>query len=65
MKRDYEFSNAQWGTFVKLNATLRLPIYLDSRLQKDVETLANKAGQAIGVLVNRIVKNDLRERRAE
>ena len=62
MKREYDFSNAQRGKFFKQNVTLRLPIYLDSKLQKDVETLANQTGQDVGVLVNRIVKKDLRER---
>ena len=62
MKREYDFSNAQRGKFFKQNVTLRLPIYLDSKVQKDVEALANQTGQDIGVLVNRIVKKDLRER---
>ena len=63
MKREYDFSNAQRGTFFKPGATLRLPIDLDSKVQNDVKTLANQTGQNIGVLVNRIVKKGLRQAR--
>jgi cytidylate kinase len=59
MKREYDFSNAVRGRFYKPKAQVRLPIYLDARVQKQLERIAKKKGKDIGQLVNQIVKKDI------
>ncbi|HYJ85739.1 MAG TPA: hypothetical protein VEW46_06780 [Pyrinomonadaceae bacterium] len=45
MKREYDFSKAERGNFYRKGAELRLPIYLDPKLQARVERLAQKNGK--------------------
>jgi len=33
MKRDYDFSKGERGKFYRKNAEIRLPIYLDAKVQ--------------------------------
>ena len=60
MKREYDFSKAERGKFYRKNAEVRLPIYLGTRLQKQVEDLANRTGRDMGELVNHIVETEIR-----
>ena len=60
MKKEYDFSRAERGRFYRKNAILRLPIYLGSRLQKQVESLATRTGRDLGEVVNQIVKTEMR-----
>ena len=60
MKKEYDFSKAERGKFYRKNAGVRLPIYLDTRLQKQVEGLATRTGRDMGELVNRIVETEMR-----
>ena len=60
MKKEYDFSRAERGRFYRKNADLRLPIYLGTRLQKQVEGLATRTGRDMGELVNRIVETEMR-----
>ena len=50
MKPHYDFSNAERGKFYRKGARVRLPIYLDSRLQKRLEHIADKKGRDVGTL---------------
>ena len=59
MKKEYDFSKAERGRFYRKNAELRLPIYLGSRLQKRVETLATRTGRDLGEVVNQIVETEI------
>ncbi len=59
MKREYDFSKAERGKFYKKGATLRLPIYLDTKLQNQLERLARKKGKDIGEVVNRLVRKEV------
>ena len=58
-KREYDFSKAVRGKFYREGAVLRLPIYLDEKLQKQVERLAEKNGKDVGEVVNQIVRKEV------
>jgi hypothetical protein len=60
MKKEYDFSKADRGRFYRKGARLRLPIYLDSKLQNQVESLASRTGRNVGEVVNRIVEKEVR-----
>jgi hypothetical protein len=60
MKKEYDFSRAERGKFYRKNADVRLPIYLGTRLQKQVEGLATRTGRDMGELVNHIVETEMR-----
>lgn len=59
MRREYDFSKGVRGKFYRKGAQLRLPIYLDARLQRRVERVARKKGQEIGEIVNQLVKKQM------
>ena len=60
MKKEYDFSRAERGKFYRKNADVRLPIYLGTRLQKQVEGLATRTGRDMGDIVNQIVEAEMR-----
>lgn len=59
MKREYDFSKAVRGKFYRKGAVLRLPIYLDAKLQSQLEQIARKKGKEIGEVVNQLVKKEV------
>ena len=59
MKREYDFSKGERGKFYRKVAKLRLPIYLDVKLQNQVERLAQNKGKDIGDIVNHLVKKEV------
>ena len=59
MKKEYDFSKAERGKFYRKGAKLRLPIYLDTKVQSQLERLARKRGKDIEDLVTQIVKREL------
>lgn len=59
MKREYDFSKAERGKFYKQGAELRLPIYLDAKLQTQLERIARKKGKDIGDMVNQLVRKEI------
>ena len=59
MKREYDFSKGVRGKFYLKGAELRLPIYLDAKLQKQLERLALKNGKDIGEMVDRLVQREV------
>ena len=60
MKKEYDFTEAERGKFYRNGAKLRLPIYLDAKLQSQVEGLASRTGRDFQDVVNRIVENEVR-----
>ena len=60
MKRHYDFSKGVRGNFFREGADLRLPIYLDAKLQKQLEDLAQKNGKDLSELVNQLLKREAR-----
>jgi cytidylate kinase len=59
MKREYDFSKGVRGKFYRKGAVLRLPIYLDAKLQKQIERLAEKNGKNVNELVNQLVQREV------
>ena len=59
MKREYNFSKAVRGKFYRKGADLRLPIYLDPKLQSKLEHLARKKGKDVGEMVNQLLRKDI------
>lgn len=59
MKREYDFSKGVRGKFYRKGAVLRLPIYLDAKLQEQVERLAEKNGKDVGEMVNQLVRKEV------
>ena len=59
MKREYDFSKAERGKFYRKSAELRLPIYLDAKLQKQVQRLAEKNGKDVSEMVNQFVRKEV------
>jgi cytidylate kinase len=59
MKREYDFSKAARGKFYRKGAELRLPIYLDAKLQRKLERLAQKKGRDVSDVVNQLLKKDV------
>ena len=59
MKRNYDFSRGVRGKFCREGAALRLPIYLDAKLQKQLEELARKNGKDVSELANQLLKREV------
>jgi len=59
MKREYDFSKAKRGKFYRKGAELRLPIYLDVKLQSQLERIAHKKGKEISEVVNQLVRKEV------
>ena len=59
MKREYDFSKASRGKFYRKGAELRLPIYLEAKLQHKLERLAQKKGRDVSDVVNQLLKKEV------
>ena len=59
MKREYDFSKAEQGKFYRKGAVIKLPIYLDAKVQAQVERVARKNGKDVSQLVNKVVKKEM------
>lgn len=59
MKREYDFPNAVKGKFYRKGVELRLPIYLDTKVQSRLERIARKKGKAVEDVVNQLLKKDV------
>lgn len=56
MKDEYDFSNAKRGKFYRTGAHIRLPVYLDDRVLKDLQERALARGISISELVDELLK---------
>ena len=59
MKREYDFSKAVRGKFYRKGAEIRLPIYLDAKLQQKIEQLAQKKGRGVNEVVSQLLKKEM------
>ena len=59
MKREYDFSRGERGKFYRNGAELRLPIYLDAKLQGQLQRIAENKGKELNDLVNRLVSKQI------
>ena len=58
MKKEYDFSKGERGKFYRKGAHLRLPIYLDVKLQNRLERMAKKNREQLRELVHRLLKKE-------
>ena len=54
------FSKAIRGKFYRKGTELRLPIYLDPKLQSKLEQIARKKGKDLGEMVNQWLRQDVK-----
>jgi hypothetical protein len=59
MKPHYDFSNAERGKFYRKGARVRLPIYLDNKLQKRLEHIAEKKGRDVGDVISGLLMTNV------
>ena len=59
MKQEYDFSKAERGKFYRKGAELRLPIYLEAKLQSQLERIAEKKGKELSDVVNQLVRKEV------
>jgi cytidylate kinase len=59
MKQEYDFSKAERGKFYRKGAELRLPIYLEAKLQNQLERIAQRKGKELSDVVNQLVKKEV------
>jgi cytidylate kinase len=59
MKREYDFSKAEQGKFYRKGAVIQRPIYLDAKVQAQVDRVARKSGKDVSELVNQVVKKEM------
>ena len=59
MKREYDFSKTERAKFYRRGTELRLPIYLDAKLQDQLEKIVQKKGKELGEVVNHLVKKEM------
>jgi hypothetical protein len=59
MKDQYDFSKAQRGKFYRDNASLQLPVYLDTEVREYLTQRAKVKGVEVGALVNDLLKRDI------
>lgn len=60
MKPEYDFSKGERGKFFRQAAELRLPIYLESDVQKYLAERAAQKGIPLGEIVNGLLKQGIR-----
>ena len=59
MKKEYDFSNSERGKFYRKGATLRLPIYLDIKLQSCLQKMAQKKHKGLTEMVNHLCRKEI------
>ena len=59
MKPEYDFSRAERGKFYREGAEIRLPIYLNAKLQHRLEQVAKKRGKDLGEVVDQILTEEV------
>jgi predicted HicB family RNase H-like nuclease len=59
MEAEYDFSNAKRGKFYRPGATLRLPVYLNEKLQSYLAAAAERKGISLTDLVNNLLSKEI------
>ncbi len=59
MKKEYDFSKAERGTFYNEKARLNIPVYLDSDIQAFVDTIAESKNRDVSAVVDELLKKDM------
>jgi allophanate hydrolase subunit 1 len=56
VKDEYDFSKAERGKFFRAGARIRLPVYFDDHVLKDLQERATARGISISELVDELLK---------
>lgn len=59
MKKQYDFSKGIRGKFHRPNAKFNVPVYLDSKVQRFVERIAERKSTDVSAVVNRLLRSDM------
>ena len=59
MKSESDFSKGQRGKFYKPDAETRVPIYLDTEVQRYLAERAAEKGVPLGEIVNALLKHEI------
>ncbi len=59
MKKEYDFTKAERGKFFHKGAQLRLPIYLEIKLQTRVQKIAQEKHKDLQEIVNNFVRKEV------
>jgi hypothetical protein len=59
MKKEYDFSKGVRGKFYRPNARFNTPIYLDGKVQRFVERIAESKHTDASAVVNRLLRSDM------
>ncbi len=60
MKKEYDFSSGERGTFYRENVSITLPILIEPENLNFIERLAEKNDTDISAVINDIIKNSVR-----
>jgi len=59
MKEEPDFSKAERGKFYRPDASLKLSVYLDPDVQARFAKAAQRRGEDVSALVNRLLKREI------
>ncbi len=59
MREEYDFSKGERGKFYKPNATMNLPVYLDTDVLDYFSAKAKAKGIELNAMVNDLLKKDI------
>jgi hypothetical protein len=60
MKKEYDFSKGERGKFYQKDLKLNLPIYLEPKTLKFVQSIAKKKNNDLSTVVNELIKYDMK-----
>jgi hypothetical protein len=60
MKKEYDFAKGVRGKFYRPSAKLHIPVYLDSKVQKFVQRIAESQRTDVSAVVNGLLKSDMK-----
>lgn len=59
MKKEYDFSRGVRGKFFRPNAKFNVPVYLDGKVQRFVERIAERKRTDVSAVVNRLLRSEM------
>jgi hypothetical protein len=60
MRKEYDFSKGERGTFYHSDIKMNIPIYLDDEVSDFVEKIASKRGIDRSSVVNELLRGDIK-----
>lgn len=59
MKKEYDFSKGEKGKFFRAGARLRLPIYLETSVQNQLEKIARRKHQPLSLTASQLIRKEI------